>query len=92
MTEDKKKPNIKVPEGFELRINPYSGNWALFPVKGFSEKYLKKNHFVPKRGVNTDAKEVIIKGKAKNSKLHKAKRVKNDEFYTRMEDIVSELK
>ena len=87
-----KKPNIRVPEGFELRISPYSGNWALFPIEGFSKKYLRKNHFVPSRGVNTDASEVIVKGKTKNSNLHKAKRNKNDEFYTRLDDIVCELK
>ena len=87
-----KKPNIRVPEGFELKISPYSGNWALFPVKDFSKKYLPKNHFVPKRGVNTDANEVTIEGKTKNSKLHKAKRKKNDEFYTRLDDITCELK
>ncbi len=87
-----KRPNIRVPEGFELKISPYSGNWALFPVQGFSKKYLPKNHFVPKRGVNTDANEVTIEGKTKNSKLHKAKKTKNDEFYTRLEDIVAELK
>ena len=84
------KSEILVPEGFELRISPYSGEWALFPVKGFSKKYLRKNHFVPNRETNEN--DDISDGKGKNSKLHKAKRVKNDEFYTRLNDIVSELK
>lgn len=79
------------PQGFEYYYNPITGKTILRPIKGFSEEYLSESTFVPKK--DTDAvQEETEEKKGKNSNLHSAKREKNDEFYTRIEDIVSELK
>ena len=94
-----KKPNIssQIPEGFELVYNNITERWALRPIEGFSKKYLTKNTFIPKPVVNktcdnSDIKEPNDSKTKSNKNLTKAKRVKNDEFYTRLEDITNELK
>ena len=88
-----KKPNIKLPEGMELVWNSVTGRWAMRPVPGYSTIYLDKNSFIPKSTEERkEANKDKCAGKTKNGKLHKAKRDKNDEFYTRLEDITDELK
>ena len=86
-----KTPNIKVPSGMELFWNSNSGHWALRPISGYSTVYLTNRSFVPK---STEERKAESKeaGKTKNSNFHKARREKNDEFYTRLEDIANELK
>ena len=89
--DSRKKPNIKVPEGFELFFNSITGNWALRPIKGYSTKYIRKDTFVPKQVNESIQNENNIDGKGKNKNLTKARNRKNDEFYTRLEDITSEM-
>lgn len=90
--DSRKKPNIKIPEGFELFFNSITGNWALRPIKGYSAKYIRKDTFVPKQVNESIKNENNIDGKGKNKNLSKARNRKNDEFYTRLEDITSEMK
>ena len=90
--DTRKKPNVKL-EGHELFFNTLTGNWAFRPIKGYSTKYLKKDTFVPKEtiervGSNEENKH---ENKSANSSLGKARNRKNDEFYTRLEDITNEL-
>ena len=90
--DTRKKPNVKL-EGHELFFNTLTGNWAFRPIKGYSTKYLKKDTFVPKEtiervGSNEENKR---ENKSANSSLGKARNRKNDEFYTRLEDITNEL-
>ena len=96
-----KRPNIRIPEGFDLYFNTLTGNWALRPVKGYSTTYYKKDMYIPKKKVEEKAEtpnvskeeETAVEEKNnKNGNLHTAKREKNDEFYTRISDIVDELK
>ena len=88
-----KAPNIKTPAGMELYWNSNSGHWALRPISGYSAVYLTKRSFIPKsteeRQIENEVKTVTNK---KNSNLHNAKRKKDDEFYTRLEDVTNELK
>lgn len=91
--EPAKKPSINVPAGMNLYWNSNTGHWALRPISGYSATYLKKDSFIPKK--HTEAKKNTKNGPKANSEnknLHKAKAEKNDEFYTRLEDIVEELK
>ena len=95
-----KKPNLgnKLPAGHELRWNPETQRWAIYPIPGYSQMYLSrdKNHFVPKK--NNEAKNLSSETSKSNngekigSHLQKAKTEKNDEFYTRLDDISAELK
>ena len=95
-----KKPNLgnKLPAGHELRWNPETQRWAIYPIPGYSQMYLSKdkNHFVPKK--NSEAKNLSSETKKSNNgdnanaNLRKANREKNDEFYTRLDDISTELK
>ena len=89
----RKKPNIKVPEGYELLFNSTTGNWALHPIKGYSAKYIRKDTFVPKQTNESfqNENDIDCKGKSKNKNLSKARNRKNDEFYTRLEDITAEM-
>jgi hypothetical protein len=96
-----KKPNLgnKLPAGHELRWNPETQRWAIYPIPGYSQMYLSKdkNHFVPKKKkqatlFSTDVIEDKKDGGNANANLIKAKREQNDEFYTRLDDIASELK
>ena len=91
--EPAKKPNIPVPAGMNLVWNHNTGRWAFRPVSGYSTAYLKKDSFIPKRNLETknDAPKVTSSN-SENKNLHKAKAEKNDEFYTRLEDICNELK
>ena len=89
--ESRKKPNIKVPEGYDLFFNNITGNWALRPIKGYSAKYIRKDTFVPKQVNESIQTENNTDGKGKNKNLSKARNRKNDEFYTRLEDITSEM-
>lgn len=89
--EPAKKPNIPVPAGMNLVWNHSTGRWAFRPVSGYSTVYLKKDSFIPKRQeTNTNTSNVT--GKTQKSSLDSAKKAKNDEFYTRLEDITNELK
>ena len=95
-----KKPNLgnKLPAGHELRWNPETQRWAIYPIPGYSQMYLSKdkNHFVPKKNSETKNLSSEMKksnnGDNANANLHKAKSEKNDEFYTRLDDIAEELK
>ena len=86
------KPNIRIPEGFDLHFNTLTGNWTLRPIKGFSEKYLTKNSFVPLKENTLFENKKTTENFNGNSNLTKAKQEKNDEFYTRLEDITAELR
>ena len=91
--EPAKKPNIPVPAGMNLVWNHSTGRWAFRPVSGYSTTYLKKDSFIPKRNLETknDAPQATSSN-SENKNLRKAKAEKNDEFYTRLEDITNELK
>ena len=91
--EPAKKPNIPVPAGMNLVWNHNTGRWAFRPVSGYSTTYLKKDSFIPKRNLETknDAPQATSSN-SENKNLRKAKAEKNDEFYTRLEDITNELK
>ena len=91
--EPAKKPNIPVPAGMNLVWNHNTGRWAFRPVSGYSTAYLKKDSFIPKRNIETknDAPQATSSN-SENKNLHKAKAEKNDEFYTRLEDITNEMK
>lgn len=85
-------PNIPVPAGMNLEWNSNTGHWAFRPIPGYSTVHLKKDSFIPKRHVTSENLETVTNTNSENSNLHKAKREKNDEFYTRLPDIVNELK
>ena len=92
-----KRPNIdsQIPKGFELFYNEITQHWALRPVKGFSQKFLNKDTFIPKKPQQAELfekTEEVSDKQNKNSNLHNAKREKNDEFYTTLSDITKELK
>lgn len=91
--EPAKKPNIPVPTGMNLVWNHSTGHWAFRPIPGYSTVHLKKDSFIPKRHTetNVDASKTASSN-SENKNLHKAKAEKNDEFYTRLEDITNELK
>ena len=91
--ETPKKPNIKLPEGFYLAWVPERNVWQMRPIVGYSDKYLvnKPNPFIPKKEEKPVEPKERKEG-TKNGSLHDAKRAKNDEFYTRYEDIAEELK
>lgn len=78
----------KVPEGFEWVWNPITECNVLRPIKGFSEKYLTSTSFVPQ---HTRPLVTAVAGK-NNSNLHAARVNKNDEFFTTLPDIVSEMR
>ena len=96
-----KKPNLgnKLPAGHELRWNSETQRWAIYPIPGYSQMYLSKdkNHFVPKtkktecKNLGSETKK-SNNGDNANANLHKARNEKNDEFYTRLDDISAELK
>lgn len=71
-------------------------DYKLRPNEGFSEKYLTQYTFIPKKekelSLNFENNEENTDKSSENSSLHKAKREKNDEFYTRYEDVVNELR
>ena len=97
--EPTKKPNLgsQLPKGHELRWNPETGKWAIYPIPGYSQMYLSKdkNHFVPKRNESKNLGPETPKsndGENAHSNLVKARNEKNDEFYTRLDDISNELK
>lgn len=82
--------NSYTPDGFEYVFNPVTQKKELHLSLGYSEKHLKDNvkKYVP-------IKEIEIKennSKAKKSNLDLAKKLKNDEFYTRKQDIDKEIK
>lgn len=79
--------NNNLPDGFEYYYNSLTKRMSIRPVKGYSEKYYDKERYLPKK-----AEEYSTVSDSKNSSLHKAKQEKNDEFYTRLTDIVNELK
>ena len=91
--ETPKKPNIKLPEGFYLAWVPERNVWQMRPIVGYSDKYLvnKPNPFIPKKEEKPVEPKERKEG-TKNGSLHDAKLAKNDEFYTRYEDIAEELK
>ena len=94
-------PNIQVPDGCKLHFNETTGRWAIRNCPGFSAKYLKKNPFVPHSKYEEVAIEPLFeddvdttktrKTKKNNKNLTTAKREKNDDFYTTIEDISKEM-
>jgi len=86
-------PNVPVPAGMRLVWNSNTGRWAFHPIQGYSTVHLKKDSFIPKRHTQTnDDAPKATSSNSENKNLHKAKAEKNDEFYTRLEDITNELK
>ena len=100
LTDRNIRPNIQV-DGCELFFNEVTGRWALRNCKGFSTKYLKKNSFVPHSKYEEVAIEPLFeddvdttktrKTKKNNRNLTTAKREKNDDFYTTIDDISKEM-
>ena len=91
--EPAKRPNISVPEGMNLEWNSNTGHWAFRPIPGYSTVHLKKDSFIPKRHTQTNGDATkTTSSNSENKNLRKANREKNDEFYTRLEDITNELK
>ena len=101
LTDRNRRPNIKIPDGCGLFFNETTGRWVLRNCKGFSAKYLKKNPFVPHSKYEEVAIEPLFeddvdttktrKTKKNNRNLTTAKREKNDDFYTTIEDISKEM-
>ena len=101
LTDRNRRPNIKVPDGCELFFNEITKHWVLRNYKGFSTKFLKKNPFVPHSKYDEVAIEPLFeddvditktrKTKKNNRNLTTAKREKNDDFYTTIEDISKEM-
>lgn len=82
------KPSVEDIPGFRLVYNKSTNRWAYRPEKGYSDNYLDDCSFVPD-AANSDNVDSYEDGKSKN--MLKAKKVKNDEFYTRFQDISDEL-
>ena len=100
LTDRNIRPNIQV-DGCELHFNETIGRWVLRNCKGFSTKFLKRNSFVPHSKYDEVAIEPLFeddvdttktrKTKKNNRNLTTAKREKNDDFYTTIEDISKEM-
>lgn len=80
-----KRPNVEEIQGFVLYYNEILNKWAYRPREGYSEKYISDNQFIPQtQKLNESSSE-------KKRNIDLAKEKKNDEFYTRFEDIVKEV-
>mgnify|MGYP004534572971 CR=1 FL=1 len=80
--------NIDTPKDFDVVFNEKTQEWVLRPIKGFSEIHSDEITFIPsKERMKTEKKST----KNKNANLHSAKRLKDDEFYTTIDDIQNEL-
>ena len=98
-TDRNRRPKIPVPDGCELFFNEVTGRWALRNCPGFSTKYLKKNPFVPHSKYEEVAIEPLFEDNNtikiskghNNESITRARREKNDDFYTRIEDIEEEM-
>ena len=99
LSDRNRRPNIKVPDGCELFFNETTGRWAIRNCPGFSAKYLKKNPFVPHSKYEEVAIEPLFEDNStikiskghNNESITRARREKNDDFYTRIEDIEEEM-
>ena len=99
LSDRNRRPNIQVPDGCELFFNETTGHWALRNCPGFSAKYLKKKPFVPHSKYEEVAIEPLFEDNNtikiskghNNDSITRAKREKNDDFYTRIEDIEEEM-
>jgi hypothetical protein len=78
------KPNVEEIEGFELFYDEHINKWSYRPQIGYSDKYISEDQFIPQR-------EKTDKINSKRRNIDSAKENKNDEFYTRFEDISKEL-
>lgn len=84
--------NNYIPDGFEWVYSPEIGKKVLRPKRGFSNEYLEDNQFIPINDNVIDKENVEAEFIEKSNKnLHKAKKVKNDEFYTTLESIATEI-
>ena len=99
LTDRNRRPNIQVPDGCELFFNETTGHWALRNCPGFSAKFLKKKPFVPHSKYEEVAIEPLFEDNStikiskghNNESITRARREKNDDFYTRIEDIEEEM-
>lgn len=99
LSDRNRRPNIQIPDGCELFFNETTGHWALRNCPGFSAKYLKKKPFVPHSKYEEVAIEPLFEDNStikiskghNNESITRAKREKNDDFYTRIEDIEEEM-
>ena len=99
LSDRNRRPNIQVPDGCELFFNETTGHWALRNCPGFSAKYLKKKPFVPHSKSDEVAIEPLFEDNStikiskghNNESITRARREKNDDFYTRIEDIEEEM-
>lgn len=85
---------IYIPDGFEYVYSPLLNKKVLRPKQGFSDNYLTKETFIPDHSIKStteDCEELICNNKS-NHTLRRAKRNKNDEFYTTLSSIVNEVK
>lgn len=99
-TNKNERPNISVPDGCEMFFNETTGRWALRQCPGFSAKYLKKRSLIPHSPTEEEPMgeplfednntKKISKGH-NNESITRARRDKNDDFYTRIEDIEEEM-
>lgn len=99
LSDRNRRPNIQVPDGCELFFNETTGHWALRNCPGFSAKFLKKKPFVPHSKYEEVAIEPLFEDNNtikiskghNNESITRARREKNDDFYTRIEDIEEEM-
>lgn len=87
-----KRPDVEKIPGFELRYDAKLNRWAYRPEDKYSEKHIDEDFFIPKKeAFKTGRPFSEDTQKNGNSGLHAAKAEKNDEFYTRFQDIADEL-
>ena len=86
-----KRPNVEEVPGFRLCYDEHTDKWAYRPEAGYSEKYLNDTTFLPEKKI-TETERMGSENRGGNSNLRSAKANKNDEFYTRFQDIADELK
>ena len=99
LTDRNRRPNIQIPDGCKLHFNETTGRWAIRNCPGFSAKYLKKDSFVPHSKSDEVAIEPLFEDNStikiskghNNESITRARREKNDDFYTRIEDIEEEM-
>ena len=84
----RKNFNIDAPTDFDVIFDEKSQEWITRPIKGFSVIHANEIGFIPSR---KDMNDNENNTKAKNANLHSAKKLKNDEFYTTIDDIQDEL-
>ena len=76
------RPNVEEIEGMELFYNEMINRWCYRPNIGYSDKFVSLKNLVPQNDKNNVKKK---------RNIDSAKSNKDDEFYTRFDDISAEL-